>query len=640
MMNRLVRSWWSTLRIHALGSDDSRSTVGDPGEFVGELLQFAVARHASDIHLATGKRPILRIHGVLRSINLPTLRDGEVGACLDTLMNDAQREQWKTAGRCVFMHTIAKLARFRIRMFTQHQGVGAAIRILPHEVPRLDTLGPPRGDQAVSGETGIIIIAGPSGCGRTTMLASMLLAIGSFEPKRMVSIGRPLEFDMADRLPDLIQIDLTQTTGGYPAAIREASGAGTKVIAVDDASDPATMIEALRAAQQGCLVLCGLRATNTRFVLEEIIGRCPKGEETGRRLLADTLRAVFCQHWIFTVGGGRILAFEVALGTPSLKNCIRQFGMAFAFYSLLQTHGQLGFQTFDQDVQRLLREGRISHAEAASHLLNADAAGGRGGDLTLGLVPSEDAGAAPAIPSGVFAPEALDDPKVFEHVARYREGLIIISGPPASGRSVTAAYLLSLIMAKWQRHIVTLECRVEHAFEEGMDGRGLVTRHVLPTSPVDLADAVSAALGEDPDVLFLAVEPDAAALMLLLDAAHSGMLVVIVLPARSPVAAIEYLRDRIPASERAKLYYEYKLDMLRAAFAQRLVPQVGGGRVAVYEILVGTPAVRNIIRERRFDQLQSCMMGGQPYGQTFAKHLARLVEAGTVSANDARLDEI
>lgn len=115
MMNRLVRSWWSTLRIHALGSDDSRSTVGDPGEFVGELLQFAVARHASDIHLATGKRPILRIHGVLRSINLPTLRDGEVGACLDTLMNDAQREQWKTAGRCVFMHTIAKLARFRRR---------------------------------------------------------------------------------------------------------------------------------------------------------------------------------------------------------------------------------------------------------------------------------------------------------------------------------------------------------------------------------------------------------------------------------------------------------------------------------------------------------------------------------------------
>ena len=640
MMNRFFRWWWSTLRMHALGSDDSRNPIDDPGEFVGELLRFAVARHASDIHLAAGKRPILRVHGVLRSINLPYLRDGELGACLATLMNDAQREQWKAAGRCVFMHTIEKLARFRIRMFTQHRGVGAAIRILPHEVPRLDTLGPPSGYSAVSGETGLIIIAGPAGCGRTTMLASMLLAIGSFGPNRMVSFGRPLEFDLADRLPDLTQIDLAQTAGGYPAAIREASCAGAKVIAVDDASDPATMIEVLRAAQQGCLVLCGLRAANTRFALEEIIGRCPEGEETGRRLLADTLRAVFCQHWILTVGGGRTLAFEVALGTPGLNNCIRSYGMRFAYYSLLQTHVQLGFQTFDLDVQRLLREGRISRAEAASHLLNADTVGGRGGDVIPGLVPSEDAGAAPAIPSGVFAPEALEDPEVFERVARYREGLIVISGPPASGRSATAAYLLRLIMAKWQRHIVILECRVEHAFEEDMDGRGLVTRHELPSGQVDLADAISAALGEDPDVLFLAVEPDAAALMLLLDAAHSGVLVLVVLPARSPVAALEYLRERIPASERAKRHYEYKLHNLRAAFAQRLVPRVGGGRVAIYEILVGTPAVRNIIIERRFEQLQSCMMMGEKRGQTFAQHLAKLVKAGTVSADDARPDEL
>jgi twitching motility protein PilT len=225
-------------------------------------------------------------------------------------------------------------------------------------------------------------------------------------------------------------------------------------------------------------------------------------------------------------------------------------------------------------------------------------------------------------------------------VARYRDGLIVVSGPPASGRSATAAHLLSLIMAKRRRHVVTLEPRVEYAFEEGMYGVGPVTRHELHAGQIDLADAVGAALGEDPDVLFLAAEPDAAALRLLLDAAHSGVLVVIMLQARTAVAAIEYLRDHIPASEWPGPDGFCTL-MVRAVFAQRLVPRVGGGRVAAYEILLGTPAVRNLINERRFDRLQACLETGRQIGmQTFAQHQSRLVVAGTVSADDARLDEL
>ncbi len=587
------------------------TTMEDPGEFIEQLLRFAAARRASDLHLADGKRPRVRVDGMLRLINLPCLRNGELEACLDTLMNDAQREQRKAASRCVFMHTIAKLARFRIRMFTHHQGVGAAIRLLPHEVPRLDTSGPPRGFSAVSGGAGIVFVTGPAGCGRTTMLASMLLAIGTLGLDRIVSIGRPGEFDLADQLPALTQIDLTQTAGGCPAAIREARATGAKVIAVDDASDPATMIEALQAAQ-GCLVLCGLRVANTRYAVYEIIRRCPQGEETARGLLADTFRAAFSQRWIRTVGEGRTLAFEVLLGTPAVRNLLRAITTSSPLYSLIQTHVHFGFQTFDQDVRRLLHQGRISLSEAASHLVNPQHIGGRDGDS--GLYPCEEGGVAPAVPAGLFAPEALEDPQVFERVARLREGLIVVAGPPASGRSATAAYLLNLVMAKWQRHIVTLECRVEHAFEEGMDDRRLVTRHELRAGRVDLADAVSAALGEDPDVLFLAVEPDAAALMLLMDAANSGVLVVIALPALSAAGAIKYLRDRMPASEWPGSNENRRL-AIPAVFAQRLVPRVNGGRVAAYDI----------------------RMNGQPGTQTFAQHLSRLVEAGTVGADDAKL---
>jgi twitching motility protein PilT len=587
--------------------------MDDPRDFIEQLLRFAVASHASDLHLADGKRLRLRVDGVLRLINLPSLIDGDVEGCLDALMNDAQREQWKAFRRCELMHTIAKLARFRIRMFTQHQGAGAAIRVLPNEVPRLDTFGPPNGFSAVSSGAGIVFVTGPAGCGRTTVLASMLLAIGSLGPNRMVSIGRPLEFDLSDRLRDLTQVDLTHTAGGYSAAIRTASAAGAKVIAVDDASDRATMIEALRAAKLGCLVLCGLRVANTRYAIYEIIRRCPEGEEIARQLLADTFRAAFAQRWISTVGGGRTLAFEVLLGTGGVRNLLRTITTSSPLYSLIQTHMHRGFQTFDQDVHRLLREGRISFSEAASQSVNPEAIGGRAGDT--GLYPAEDCGVV-AASHGMFAPEALEDPEVFERVARCREGLVVVSGPPASGRTATAAYLLSLMMAKWQRHLVTLECPGEQAFEAGMDSTGHVTRHEARAGEVDLTDAVSAALGEDTDVLFVAVEPDAAALLSLMDAANAGLLVVIALPARSAAGAIEYLRSRMPAGEWPDRFENRRL-MIRAVFAQRLVPRVGGGRVAAYEI--------------KLDR--------QTGMQTLAQHLSRLAEAGTISPDDAELNE-
>jgi twitching motility protein PilT len=588
--------------------------MDDPQDFIEQALRFAVASHASDLHLADGKRPRLRIDGVLRLINLPPLIDGDVEGCLDALMNDAQREQWKAFRRCELMHTIAKLARFRIRMFTQHQGAGAVIRVLPHDVPKLDTSGPPSGFSAVSSGAGIVFVTGPAGCGRTTVLASMLLAIDRSGPNRMVSIGRPLEFDLSDRLRDLTQVDLTHSAGGYPDAIREASAAGAKVIAVDDASDPATMIEALRAAKQGCLVLCGLRAANTRYAIYEIIRRCPEGEEIARQLLADTFLAAFAQRWIRTVGGGRMLAFEVLLGIPSVRNLLKGITTSSPLYSLIQTHTHFGFQTFEQNVHRLLQEQRISVAEAASHHANPEAFAGHSDDNRR--YPSEDCDVVPAISPGMYAPEALEDPEVFERVARCREGLIVISGPPASGRTGTAAYLLSLMMAQWQRHLVTLECPGEQAFEARIDTRGHVTRHEVRAGEADLTDVVTAALGEDPDVLFVAVELDTAALMLLMDAANSGALVVIVLPARSAAGAIEYLRSRMPAGEWPDRFENRRL-MIRAAFAQRLVPRVGGGRVAAYEIKL---------------ERQTGM-------QTFAQHLSRLAEARIVSAEDARLDE-
>ncbi len=614
---------------HYLRAIESR--MGNPGECAERLLRFAAASRASDLHLAAGKRPMFRIDGELRSIR-QYVSEPEFLPALESLMNEAQRAHWRATGSCVFMYSIAKLASYRIRLFTQHRGWGAAIRILPRDPPELGSLGLPAGFTASANRSGtLVLFTGPAGCGRTTSLTSMLLRIGTVGRYPMASIGRLIEFDLAKQLPELTQIDLTQTAGGYPAAIREAISSGALVIAVDDASDPATMIEALRAAQQGLTVLCGLGAANVRSAVDEIIRRCPEGEATGRRLVADTLRMALCQHWVRTVPKGRTLAFEVLIGTPSICSHIRQLGTQFAFYSAMQTGVHMGMQIMGQHIHRLFREGRISSAEARAHGVKSEADGWSSSDA--GLEPPVNCGTTSTILQGLFVPEELADPEVFERVTRYRNGLVIVTGPPGSGVSATAAYLLSHILMNEGRHVVTLESQVEHAFEEGLQGH--VTRHELQAGQGDLADAVGAALSEDPDVLFLGVEPDAATLTLLLDAAHSRVLVLIVLPARSVVDAAKYLVNRIPACEQPNAHYPC---MVRAVVAQRLLPRVGGGRVAVYEILVGMPAARNLIELRRFDQLQQYLETGQMGMQTFDRHVSRLVEAGTVSAGSTRLD--
>jgi len=624
------------------------------------LLRLAVQERASDIHLGSGRRPILRVDGELRPAMAEGPGEWAFDAELGALMNHAQRARWKTTGRCEFVYSIANLARFRIRMLCQHRGSGAAIRVLPHAIPRLDRLttqqlAPTRSDN------GLIVIAGGAGCGRTTTLASLLLEIGRRD--RIVTIGRFVELDLSDRLENLVQIGLGETGQDYAGAIREACQADAKVITVDDAQDPSTMREALNAVHRGCLVLCGLAAANPRWAVEEIVRHDPEGSDAPRRLLADTLRAAFSQRWIGTLDGGRLLAFEVLLGTMALASHIRKSGTRFAMYSMMQTGQAMGNQTLDQDLLRLLREGRISRAEAMMHAVDPDAVA----ESAPGTPEIHDAARFSTKPHAAFQPEALVDPQVFARVARHREGLIVVSGSPSSGRAVTAAHVLSLVAARRRRHIVTVEDPAEEAVYEDSDEVGPVTQCVLGGASFDVADVVSfvldqnpnassmafdeaalraqldsarsanlsaavrAALGQDPDVLYVSVEPDAATLQILTTAADLGVLVILVLGERSAAAAVEFLAGGFDGSQ-------WRPFRLLAAFAQRLVPRAGGGRVAVYEIMVGTPAVRNILREQRLQLLSATLESGHKVGmQTFAQHLAKLVDAGIVLAEDAEL---
>jgi twitching motility protein PilT len=341
---------------------------------ISELLAFVVKNKASDLHLSAGLPPMIRVHGDVRRINLPAMDHAEVHGMVYDIMNDAQRKHYEENLECDFSFAIPNLARFRVNAFVQNRGAGAVMRTIPSKILSLEELNAPKSFAEIAKQPrGIVLVTGPTGSGKSTTLAGMVNAINEEEYGHILTVEDPIEFVHESKKCLINQREVGPHTLSFNNALRSALREDPDVILVGELRDLETIRLALTAAETGHLVFGTLHTSSAAKTIDRIVDVFPAAEkDMVRSMLSESIRAVISQTLLKTKDGqGRVAAHEIMIGTPAIRNLIRENKIA-QMYSSIQTGQQFGMQTLDQNLQDLVRRNIVSPAEARSKAMNKD----------------------------------------------------------------------------------------------------------------------------------------------------------------------------------------------------------------------------------------------------------------------------
>ena len=341
---------------------------------ISDLLTFAVKNKASDLHLSAGLPPMIRVHGDVRRINVPPMDNTQVRAMIYDVMSDAQRKSYEEFLETDFSFALPGVARFRVNAYNQERGASAAFRTVPSKVLTLEELEAPRSFKDIADQPrGIVLVTGPTGSGKSTTLAAMIDHVNDNLHGHILTIEDPIEFVHQSKKCLINQRELGPHTQSFENALRSALREDPDVILVGEMRDLETIRLALTAAETGHLVFATLHTSSAAKTIDRIIDVFPAAEkEMVRSMLSESIRAVIAQALLKRKdGSGRIAAHEIMVGTPAIRNLIRENKVA-QMYSSIQTGQALGMQTLDQCLTDLVKRNLVAPIEARAVAVNKD----------------------------------------------------------------------------------------------------------------------------------------------------------------------------------------------------------------------------------------------------------------------------